>query len=77
MDPWTHNLSKWTTEQLLGEVMRRTASDGAALQALQTAVLRARLAEGDRQSETGTQSELVSAPELAGVAGTMELGLEN
>jgi len=66
MDLWTHDLSKCTTQELLGEVMRRTASDGPA-----------RLAEGDRRSAFEIQSELVSSPEWAGVAGTMELGLEN
>lgn len=77
MDLWIHDLSKCTTQELLGEVMRRTASDGPALQALQTAVIRARLAEGDRRSAFEIPSELVSSPEWAGVAGTMELGLEN
>jgi len=76
MEMFTLNMSRWTTEELLGEVMRRTASDAPALYALQTVVLRARLAEGDRRSDFGTQSELVPAGERAGVAGTMELGLE-
>ena len=77
MDLWTHNLSRCTTQELLGEVMRRTASDGPALEALQTVVIRARLAEGDSRSAFGTQSELVAELERAGVAGTMELGLED
>ncbi len=76
MEPLTHSLSRWTTEDLLGEVMRRTALDGPALEALQAVVIRARLAEGDRRSQFGTQSELIPEQERAGVAGTMELGLE-
>jgi len=75
MEPLTHNLHRWTTEELLGEVMRRTALDAPALHALQTVVIRARLAEGDRRSDFGTQSALVPEPERAAVAGTMELGL--
>ena len=77
MEMFTPNLSRWTTDELLGEIMRRTASDASALEALQTVVLRARLAEGDRRLHFGTQSELVPKPERAGVAGTMELGLED
>jgi hypothetical protein len=76
LEMFTPNMSRWTTDELLVEVMRRTASDAPALYALQTVVLRARLAEGDRRSDFGTQSELVPARERAGVAGTMELGLD-
>jgi hypothetical protein len=75
MDMLTHNFSRWTTQELLGEVMRRTAADGPALEALQTVVIRARLAEGDRRAQFGTQVELAPASERAEVAGTMELGL--
>ena len=57
---FTPNLSRWTTAELFGEVMRRTASDAPALHALQTVVIRARLAEGDRQEDVGMQSELIS-----------------
>ncbi len=63
MEMFTPNLSRCTTEQLLGEVMRRTASDAPALHALQAVVIRARLAEGDRRSDSGTQPELVPASE--------------
>ncbi len=76
MEMYTPNLSRWTTEVLLTEVMRRTASDAPALQALQTVVIRARLGEVDRRSDSGKQSELVAVRERDGVAGTMELGLE-
>jgi len=53
------SLSRWTTAELVGEVMRRTASDAPALDALQTVVIRARLAEGDRQEDAGMQSEVI------------------
>ncbi len=76
MEMFTPNMSRWTTDELLREVIRRTASDAPALYALQTVVLRARLAEGDRRLDFGTQCEFVPAREQAGVAGTMELGLE-
>ena len=68
------NLSRWTTAELVGEVMRRSASDAPGLHALQTVVIRARLAEGDRRADSGTQSELVPVREHPGVAGTRELG---
>jgi hypothetical protein len=71
---FTSNLSRWTTTELVGEVMRRTASDAPGLDALQTVVIRARLAEGDRRADSGTQSELVPVREGAGFAGTRELG---
>ena len=77
MEMFTPNLSRWTTDELLSEVLRRTASDAPALEALQTLVIRARLAEGDHWSEIRMQSERVTAPERAGVAGTMELALED
>ena len=76
MEMFTPNLSRWTTEELIGEVMRRTASDASALEVLQATVLRARLSEGDRRSDLGMQSELVPARGRAGVAGTLEMGLE-
>ena len=75
MEMFKPNLSRWTTEDLVGEVMRRTAPNASALQALQTVVIRARLAEGDRRSDAGIQPELVPVRERAGVAGTIELGL--
>jgi hypothetical protein len=76
MQTLTYNLSRWTTEDLLDEVMRRTASDGPALKLLETIVLRARLAQSDRQfGSFGTQVELEPAMERAGVRGTLEMGL--
>ena len=74
MEMFTPNMSRWTTGDLLGEVMRRTASDAPALHALQTVVIRARLAEADRRADSGTQSELVAVRERTGVAGLRELG---
>lgn len=74
MAMFTSNLGRWTTAELVGEVMRRTASDAPGLHALQTVVIRARLAEGDRRADSGTQSELVPVRERAGVAGMRELG---
>jgi hypothetical protein len=71
---FTSNLGRWTTAELVGEVMRRTASDAPGLHALQTVVIRARLADGDRRADCGTQSELVPVREHAGVAGMRELG---
>jgi len=74
MAMFTSNLGRWTTAELVGEVMRRTASDAPGLHALQTVVIRARLADGDRRADCGTQSELVPVRERTGVAGTREPG---
>jgi hypothetical protein len=80
MELLTQNLNRWSTRELVDEVIRRSASDGPALQILETTVIRARLAEGDRRFGAGTQPELAAAPELAsklelvGVGGTTEMG---
>ena len=75
MEVFTPNLSRWTTEELVGEVIRRSAGDGGALQALQIVVIRARLAEGDRRFACGTQPELSATSEFSSVCGTTEMGL--
>jgi hypothetical protein len=78
MQTLTQNMTRWTTQELLDEVMRRTASDAPALHLLETIVIRARLAESDRRfTDLGTQAEFVPDPEQAGVRGTMEMGLAN
>jgi hypothetical protein len=48
-----YNLGRWTTDELLEEILRRTAADGPALQLLETIVIRARLAEGDHRFSHG------------------------
>ena len=75
MQTLTYNLSRWTTEDLLDEIVRRTASDGPGLQILETVLIRARLAESDRRFGDGTQAELEPPPKPVGVRGTMEMGL--
>lgn len=57
MQPRTYELTRWSTEELRDEVMRRTATDGPGLELLGTMVIRARLAESDQRAE-GTQPEL-------------------
>lgn len=74
MQTLTYNLSRWTTEDLLDEVVRRTASDGPGLQILETVLIRARLAESDRRFGDGTQAQLGSPTKPVGVLGTMEMG---
>jgi hypothetical protein len=71
----THTLSRWTTDELVGEVVRRTASDGPALRLVETTIIRARLAQSDRRFGGGIQPELAPRSERTGVAGTMEMGL--
>lgn len=75
MEMYTPNLSRWTTKELVSEVIRRSGADARALEALQTVVIRARLAEGDRRFGGGTQPELAATLGLAGVGGTTEMGL--
>jgi hypothetical protein len=58
MQTLTYNLSRWTTEELVDEVVRRTATDGPGLETLEKVVLRARLAESDRRFGDATQPEL-------------------
>jgi len=78
MQTLTQNMTRLTTQELLDEVMRRTASDAPALHLLETIVIRARLAESDRRfADLGTQAEFGPDPEQAGVRGTMEMGLAN
>jgi hypothetical protein len=81
MEPLMQNLNRWSTEKLVEEVIRRSASDGPALQLLEKTVINARLAEGDRRFGGGTQPELAAAGninaelELVGVGGTTEMRL--
>lgn len=75
MQTLTYNMSRWTTAELLDEVVRRTATDGPGLELLETVLVRARLAESDRKFGDGTQADFAPALERAGVRGTMEMGL--
>jgi len=75
MQTLTYNLNRWTTEELVDEAVRRTATDGPGLEVLEKVVLRARLAESDRRFDDGTQPALAPGRERAGVMGTMEMGL--
>jgi len=78
MQTLTQNMTRLTTQELLDEVMRRTASDAPALHLLETIVIRARLAESDRRfTDLGTQAKLGPDPEQTAVRGTMEMGLAN
>jgi hypothetical protein len=75
MQTLTYNMSRWTTEELVDEVVRRTATDRPALEILEKVVLRARLAESDRRFEDGTQPALTVSQERVGVGGTLEMEL--
>ena len=77
MQSMTANMNGWTTEELLDEVIRRSASDGPALQRLETIVIRARLAEGNRRLVGVTEAEPIAVPVFAGITGTTEMGLAN
>jgi len=48
METLTYSMKRWTTDQLIGEVVRRTATDGSALRLVEGVIIRARLAVGDR-----------------------------
>lgn len=49
MDTPRANLDKWTTEELLGEVLSRSAGDRAALDRVQLTTLHAILNDCDRK----------------------------
>jgi len=44
-----HNVATWTTDELLTEVLRRSAGDTPALRVLGQTIIRAQLAETDRE----------------------------
>ena len=48
METLAKDLGGWTTDELLAEVVERSAGDRPALQLLQATMIRALLAEGDR-----------------------------
>lgn len=75
METLTYNLGRWTTDELIGEVVRRTVTDGPALRLVETMIIRARLAQSDRRFGGGIQPELGPLSERAGPRGTMEMGL--
>jgi hypothetical protein len=75
MQTLTYNLGRWTTEELLDEVVRRTAKDAPGLQLLERVVIRARLAESDRRFGDATQAEFAPTLERSGVGGTIEIAL--
>ena len=52
METATKDLSRWTTDELLEEVFKRHATDGATHQLLASKILRARLAEIDDKLAT-------------------------
>ena len=73
METLTYSMNRWTTDDLIGEVLRRTATDGPALRLLEGVILRARLAAGDLLR---VASEARPGPAIAptGVCGTIEMG---
>jgi len=76
METLTYTLNRWTTKELVGEVVRRTATDGPGLQLVEGMIIRARLAESDRKfGQFELPAELGPAIEQPGVRGTMEMGL--
>lgn len=54
----TTPLDRWATDELVAEVMKRSAGDRPALDHLQSTILRALLDDCDRQADTavGAQS---------------------
>jgi len=53
MNNVTTDLKRWTSDELLDEVVERSAADRPALRRLETMVLKARLAEIDDKSAAG------------------------
>jgi hypothetical protein len=72
MQSLTYSMNRWTTEQLIGEVMRRMAADGQALRLAEEVIIRARLAVGDRLcGDTGSPPLIAPA---GSVRGRIEIG---
>jgi len=72
------NMSRWTTKNLFAEVLVRSMGDAPALRALGAMVIRAQLAESDRQAAELDDSTCVgSKAEGAGVMGTTEILIAN
>lgn len=53
MEALANDLSGWTTEDLVSEVLKRSAEDRPALRLLQGNILRALLADSDRKVAGG------------------------
>ncbi len=53
MEALANGLTGWTTDDLVSEVLKRSAEDRPALQLLQGSIIRALLAEGDRKVAGG------------------------
>jgi hypothetical protein len=74
MEGLPYRLSRWTTDELIGEVVRRSATDGPALKLLERTLIRARLAEADgRPDADAPQTDPAADPTW--VLGTMEMSL--
>ena len=76
METLTYSMKRWTTDDLIGEIVRRIATDGPALRLVEGVIIRARLAAGDRL-RGASQSLRGPGPAMApaGVGGTTEMGL--
>jgi hypothetical protein len=76
METLTYSMKRWTTDQLIGEVVRRTATDGSALRLVEGVIIRARLAVGDRlRAASESLPGLGPSEASAEVRGTTEMGL--
>jgi len=76
METLTYNMRKWSTDELIGEIVRRSATDGPALAAVEGVIIRARLAESEgRFAQSAFPADLMSTIERAGVQGTIEMGV--
>src|SRR5438876_8752339 len=76
METLSYSMNRFTTEQLIGEVVRRAAADGPALRSFETVIIQARLAAGDRlQAAPDCGPEAVPAMARTPVFGTLAVGL--
>ncbi len=74
MQTLTYNMERWTTEELIGEVVLRTATDASALRMVEGVIIQARLDAGDRL-RAEEASPLVPGAIAPPVRGTTEMGL--
>lgn len=57
MTATTKDLNTWTTDELLTEVLHRSAGDRPALDRIHVATMRAQLNDSDQKADAGTQPD--------------------
>jgi hypothetical protein len=62
MKPATNHLDTWTTDELLKEVLHRSAGDRPALDRIQRTTMRAVLSDCDQKADANTSPATIGQP---------------